>query len=191
MSDLESTHMYINRSQDALISLQQFGDCIARVNVDEKHWKYALIAIHNALQGFMAVSLRGQSLTDTWKNGDDKDRWHNPAVPAEERKIPHLDYFNNLGKNTFDKSDGIDWKPLELLNSRRNDFIHFNTDGQYLERAGLVPMCAQALKAIQVAKSKASGIVFYNTGEEEEYEEAMKRAQELLSAVRHPEPSPA
>jgi len=190
MSDIDSMYIHISRSRDAVISLEQFGDSLARVTEDEKHWKFTLIAIHNALQGFMTISLRDGTPYDTWKEDTkkikDKERWRDEAIPSEQKRVPQLDYFMNLFDKVFPQSDGIDRNLISYLNKVRNDFSHFNTDGYSISKADLKPVCKESLKAIRLAKMKAKGIVFYYEGEEEVYEAAMQRSEDLLQQVVDP-----
>jgi hypothetical protein len=46
-----------NELKDAVLSLQMVNDCLAKVKEDNLYWKWVLIALHNALQGFMVTCL--------------------------------------------------------------------------------------------------------------------------------------
>jgi hypothetical protein len=46
---------------DAVFSLRMTAECLDKVLDDPHYWKWVIIALHNALQGFMVNALR---LTD-------------------------------------------------------------------------------------------------------------------------------
>ncbi len=48
-----------DETKEALQALELFGDSLKRVSDDVYFWKWCLVSLHNALQGFMILSLSG------------------------------------------------------------------------------------------------------------------------------------
>jgi hypothetical protein len=44
---------------EATASLETAGESAARVAIDVYQWRWVVLALHNALQGFMVIALRG------------------------------------------------------------------------------------------------------------------------------------
>lgn len=56
-------YIRLDRQSDALASLEEFCRCVERASTDELAWKYAIISMHGALQGYMCIALKnGNSL---------------------------------------------------------------------------------------------------------------------------------
>jgi hypothetical protein len=94
---------------EAVFSLEMVSECLPKVSENIYYWKWVLIALHNALQGFMVLALRGSdSLNVLTKKCAEK--W----LAARERRdktFPErrLDGFWNLykkiqtGRETYDE----------------------------------------------------------------------------------------
>ncbi|ASJ76747.1 hypothetical protein IMCC3135_33515 [Granulosicoccus antarcticus IMCC3135] len=118
--------------------------------------QYAVIAIHNALQGAVTVALREADISDTWKNSHAK-KWENVELPKQlatggmyqPDKFPQLNVFMDLYDKYFnDKCNSIDRERIENLNKHRNEFIHFNTDYLSIEKQWIIDSCREGIEAI-------------------------------------------
>jgi hypothetical protein len=123
---------------EAVVSLEMVSDTLPKVMNDVHYWKWVLIALHNALQGYMVLALRGSDglnvLTDKCRQKWIATRKRGHGAPLERR----LDSFENLYKKIERddlmlvlmhsqpfKSHGTQTESVELLKQLRNDFIHF------------------------------------------------------------------
>lgn len=150
--------MYIEFNRENIVenSLEEFCSCMERSKYNEFIIQYAVIAIHNALQGTMTVFLRSSGITNTWKKQHAKN-WEEIEWPKQLAtqglyqgdKFPQLDFFMELYKKCFSNySDIIDINLIGNLNEQRNIFIHFNTDYQIIEKQYIIDSCNEAIKAI-------------------------------------------
>jgi hypothetical protein len=89
--------------RDAIVSLELVSEVLPRTMVAVHLWKWVIIAHHNALQGFMVLSLQGSSglRVLTKKSAEE---WMEAYESGDgSYPEPMLDWFPNLYKNI--KSD--------------------------------------------------------------------------------------
>lgn len=148
-------------------SLDEALSCLSRIH-DNKHlWKYAIISIHNALQCYLSIALRGGSGIDTWKRSYAK-KWlkaYDECVRTEELKaLPdvQLDYFMELYDKLFKSKPSEERDLINWLNETRNEFIHFNSDSFAVDELSMLAAFEQALEDIQETQNLSNGIFFYN-----------------------------
>lgn len=127
----------INEQLDTLNSLEFVRETLPKVINDKRYWKWVIIGLHNALQGFMVLALRGSASVNVWRK-DKRRAWYrsfNNNIPF--LAVGFLDKFMNLYKaiksirmkmftnsQVFEPS-GTQSESVRKLNELRNDFIHF------------------------------------------------------------------
>ena len=122
-------------------------------------WRWIIIAMHNAAQGTMVLSLRHGNgllaLSDecyaAWMEAYEK---HEPPPPEKldsylnlYKKVKHSQWGQVGGNKRFVPS-GSEGKDIKQLNSLRNDFIHFTPKGWSLEVDGLPRICLSTARLI-------------------------------------------
>lgn len=126
----------IGREQDAIVSLELVGEQLPRVMTDALHWKWVILALHSALQGFMVLALRGTSALNTLTQESAK-RWIEAHEKGEGYPRTKLDWFPSLyakiqsdrmmmyhGSKPFVPA-GTQGRSVDNLNQLRNFFVHF------------------------------------------------------------------
>ena len=122
------------------------------LEADPRLWRWVIIALHNAVQGMMVLSLRHGNgllaLTDDcfkqWMDAHD----NHTSYPVEKldsylnlyKKVKHSE-TGQIGGNQRFISKGSEGKSINRLNSFRNEFIHFTPKGWSLEVDGLPQIC--------------------------------------------------
>lgn len=48
-----------DETREAVVSLEMVAECLQKVNRNVHYWKWVVIALHNALQGYMVLALKG------------------------------------------------------------------------------------------------------------------------------------
>ena len=123
---------------EPISALEATADELQRVQVDPYRWKWAILALHSAMQGMMALALRGSSNLRILKPEDTKR-----FLDAVESGGPYpvdlqMDNFLNLYKKIqsddimgFDM-DSRKFEPeetqgqsIEALNRLRDQYVHF------------------------------------------------------------------
>ena len=157
---MENEYLRTNHWIDAVASLEAAQEFCARVSLDEHQWKWVLIAVHSAVQGFMALSLEHgngllvlrDDITAKWLKAHESDK----AYPGEK-----MDFFMSLyekvksdvvccyyGSRKFIAESSHDYS-MQKLNELRNDYVHFRPKGWSIELAGLPTL---VLKCVDVAR---------------------------------------
>jgi len=67
-------NLEFDRANVVETSLIEFCSCIERSEGNELLLQYAVISIHNALQGTMTLTLRNSEITKTWKRSH-AEKW--------------------------------------------------------------------------------------------------------------------
>lgn len=147
--------------EDAVRSLCWAAEIAEAIDRDPHKWKWELVALHNAVQGFMVLALSmGNRLLAL--RPDIATKWHeaydslatDSAVqfPAEK-----LDGFLNLYSKIKDHqnfstpfvSSPSHDRSMKRLNGFRNEFVHFTPKGWSIELAGLPAIIADVIDVIE------------------------------------------
>jgi hypothetical protein len=121
-------------SQEAMVSLEMVCNQLTKVTDDLHAWKWVIVSLHNALQGYMVLALHSLEA----RKSSNKEKWlaafHGKTGNYPE---PYLDSFLSLYKRiqTSEKMNpwgdrpfqptGTQTESVEDLNYWRNDFIHY------------------------------------------------------------------
>lgn len=144
-------------------------------------WRWVIIALHNAAQGIMVLSLRHGNgllaLTDesyaAWMSAYEK----NETPPPEKLDTPppeKLDTYLNLYKKVKHKEcgqiggnsrfipHGSEGGDIKRLNSLRNDFIHFTPKGWSLEVNGLPRICLATARLVSFLALETTNVFWHS-----------------------------
>lgn len=178
--------------EEAISAVEAAADFSGTVLEDPYRWKWVLIAVHNAVQGFMVLALRRGNGLLALRNDIAAERLkaHRKGGPFPKEK---LDNFLNLyAKIKADVAAGyVDSKPftpgsthdrnMKKLNELRNEFIHFVPKGWSLELAGLPSICIDCLSVACFLHSEG-GNIFWNTATlRRRADRALRRATKALA----------
>ncbi len=139
------------------------------LNSDYYQWVWVLITLHNALQGFMVLALRGTNGLNVLKPKC-AQAWLEAYDKKMEYPIPVLDTFSNLYKKI--KSDNMDlyfdskrFKPMRTqetsikqLNRFRNEFIHFIPANMSIEISGFPNILKECMEIIEFLAFESNNI---------------------------------
>lgn len=146
---------------------------------NHEHWKYAIISMHNALQGYMCISLRNGNNFLTWKEKHLK-KWMASFENGKKIPFPQLDFFMELFDKLFADKYDLDRNKISSLNNLRNNMIHFNTDFYSIQFKQAYDCCVEALQAIKLTKKLSKGIFFYEEEQNKSFNKAVERAENIL-----------
>lgn len=158
---------------EVISSLRMVLRSLESVSEDIEHWKWVVIALHNAAQGAMVLSLRAGNdfrvMSDKMAKKCDQAHRESRAWPKAK-----MDSFPNLYKKVQSQEVMgfyVHSKPLPSDTDRdrcvtklldlRNSFIHFMPQGWSLEVSGLPKICETTLEMIQFLFWE-SGNVFWH-----------------------------
>jgi hypothetical protein len=175
-------YVLIDRMSDAISSLEELSSCLERSSNSDSAWKFAIISVHCALQGYMCIALHdGSNSFKTWKN-DQSKKWQQAYDNKEELPaIPQLDFFMQLFDKLFSGNQTIDRHLICWLNETRNGLVHFNTDSYSIEKASIIVSIKEYIKAIKLTPSLALGNSFYVEKNNEIFLHLIERIEMQLS----------
>jgi len=168
--------------QEAISSLEIFSEILSTTKDNTYRWKWSIILLHNALQGFMVLSLKDTNgfLTMSKKSYSE---WINAYETNSDTPVSKLDNFYGLYKKIKNYRSFISTSEYDLsienLNSLRNNFIHFTPKSWLVEISGLPMICKDILEIIHYLTYEGS-ITWY---EEETYERAIQSINDAKKII--------
>lgn len=182
---------------DTVSSLEAAHDFAGRAVADERFWKWLLIAMHSAVQGFMALALEQGNSILVMKD-EIRDKWlkaHEKSAPYPEQR---MDFFLALYEKV--KSDAVcryvqskkfvpgpshDYS-MNKLNELRNDFIHFFPKSWSIQLAGLPKVCVDCLEVAHFLGWESMTILWHDASLSERGQRAssqLRAALDKLSSI--------
>ena len=138
----------IDEEQQAIVSLEFVNDQINRIEESLLNWEWVLMGIHNALQSFMVLALRGtdglnvltEKCAKEWMESYEKGLNKNlnlklDSFPNLYRKI-QSSRMQILGISRVFEPKGTQNLSVRQLNNFRNEFVHFLPKGWSIEISG-------------------------------------------------------
>ena len=139
---------------ETVSALEAAADELERAQGDPYRWKWVILTLHSAVQGMMALALKGSNGLNVLKS-DDAKQW----LDASENGAPlltdlEMDSFLNLYKKI--KSDsyidsekftpqGTEGQSVKYLNQLRDQYVHFVPCAFLLRVDGLPEMAIDCL----------------------------------------------
>jgi len=136
----EALTLRTDEELEAVRALEQAALLLPQVAADPYAWKWVVLALHNALQGFMVLALQGTWAVRVMKRADRRAILAAHARGALEAALRQgdLEYFEELYDqikkekhmrlNTFSKAfrpGPTQTESVKRLNALRNDLVHF------------------------------------------------------------------
>jgi hypothetical protein len=166
-----------DEEQEAVFALCEVIEHLPRVRIDLYQWKWVILALHGAVQGFMTLALRG---TDTRHVLDKKSEkawveWTNSPeseAPSDFRLDHFLDLYKKVQSGRMNQWDNsVAFTPgrshdfsMRTLNERRNEFIHFVPSGYSLEVSGLPKITQDCAELIRFLAFGSGNVRWYSEG---------------------------
>lgn len=182
---------YVNfdRQDIGQASLDEATSCLSRLHRNKHLWKYAIISIHNALQCYLSIALRGSSGTNTWKKKHAKNWRHayNESIASQGLKeLPpiQLDSFMNLYDKFFIEKSDEQRALINWLNETRNEFIHFNSDTYLVNETSMLSAFEQALTDIKEMPELTKDIFFHTNEQETKFSASCAKLTGLLKEIK-------
>lgn len=167
--------MYLRTDEEAEAANAMYmaADFSSRVQTELHMWRWIIVATHNAAQGAMVLSLRHGNgllaLTDesyaAWMRAHE-----NKETPPPEKLDSYLNLYKKVkhaqwgqvGGNQRFVPRGSEGTDIKLLNSFRNEFIHFTPKGWSLEVDGLPRICLAAARLIGFLALETTNIFWHS-----------------------------
>lgn len=180
--------------EEAISALEAASEWIGRIDTKMDYWKWVILAVHNATQGFMVLALRGSDGLRPLRK-DVAAAWLEAYRESSEYPVEKLDSFLDLYKKV--KSDtmlffvhskkfapvGSQDRSIKKLNSLRNDFIHFLPKSWSLEVSGLPQICIDCLALVEFLGWECGNIAWHEEKHHSRAQKTLDASRELLKAL--------
>ena len=168
------TKLDIDEFHGAVIALELMSEQLSKIveTGNPYFWPWVIVSLHNALQGFMVLALRGPNNLSvvTEKSATEWLR----AYESRDGRYPRqqLDKFLNLyekikseamniyvNSRTF-KPTGTQDRSVQQLNLWRNDFIHFVPAGWFITVDGFVQIVHDCLDIVTFLAFESGNVLW-------------------------------
>ena len=167
---------------------------IERIPDNLQYWKWVIIGIHNCLQSFMVLALRGSTPVNIMSEKKAK-QW----LKAYDEKIKfpnyYLDKFSNLyekiksdrmlmytNSKKFEPSVNQD-RHVSSLNQFRNAFVHFKVSGWSIYVGGMKNIILDILKVIEFLAFDSNNLSWPNEQTQEEVQRLLLQGRKNLEEL--------
>ncbi|OGU40887.1 MAG: hypothetical protein A2455_17140 [Ignavibacteria bacterium RIFOXYC2_FULL_35_16] len=162
----------INIASETVSTIKFTSDLSKNFDSDLDYWKWFIIALHNAVQNIIVMSLRSINNIPIMEEKDSKKwlkaYWENKPLPKYKIKsLPQL--FRQLKKNyekfnlvdKFPPNSTLDWS-LKQIHNYRNLFLHFIPAGVSLSKINIIRVGLDCMKLIKSLLFESGRINFNN-----------------------------
>ncbi len=160
-----------NEHLEAINSLEMVCDHLPKVVDRLYNWKWIIIALHNAVQGYMVLALKGSNSLDVYTEKKKKKWIEAYRLKSGNFPVPYMDAFLNLYYKIQDpklmgkwansqpfKPEGTQTDSIQMLNKIRGDFIHFLPKSYSVEISGLPQIVQDCIDIIEFLTFKSGTI---------------------------------
>ena len=180
--------------EEAVSALEAVAEWSGRLETKIDYWKWVVLAMHNATQGFMVLALRGSDGLRPLRDGI-TEAWLTAYREGGEYPTEKLDSFLNLYKKIKSEAmifyvhskkftpSGSQGRSIKKLNSLRDDFIHFLPRSWSLEVSGLPEICLDCLDAVEFLGWESGNVPWYEGEHRARSRVAVDAARLRLKAI--------
>ena len=149
---------------ETVSALEAAADELERAQGDPYRWKWVILALHSAVQGMMALALKGSNGLNVLKSDDAKRLAlaieHRTPIPTDLKMDSFPNLYKKIKSDSYIDSEkftpqGTQGRSIKLLNQLRNQFIHFTPCTFILVCNGLPKM---TLDCLNIARFLAYGL---------------------------------
>lgn len=173
--------MYLRTDEESEVAnaLRLAARLAAELEADPMLWRWIIIAIHNAAQGMMVLSLRHGNgflaLTDECFKAT-MEAHNNDSQHPPQKLDTYMNLYNKVkspntgqvGGNKRFVPSGTQGSSIKRLNSFRNEFSHFTPKGWSLELDGLPRICRDVASLISFLGWRTQNVFWHDDQAREE-----------------------
>lgn len=193
--NLEEIYLRTDERREAFKALIKTTQFLNETEEDIYNWKWFIISLHNSLQAFMVIALKGSNSLSVMKPEHAK-KWLLAYETGNQFPNAKLNYFSELfnkiksnemslftNSKVFTSTDSID-ESVRELNELRNRFIHFMPMGWSLSILGLPDLGLDIVTILKFLVSESGNIYFYEEGTMEQTEHLLEDLSYKLNVIK-------
>lgn len=177
----------VNEATEAVNTLTMIHKYLSEKEQENYNLKWALIATHNCLQAFMILVLRGSNSFDViqWKDEYDSKNNYEICCDSNPKMLKFMELFAKIKKpdhmlnRPFVDNTGTISCGVKLLNSARNDFVHYLPKAWSLQIGYVLLLIENSLEVIDFLIDD-SRLTVYNEIRKEELKELTGKIHEVI-----------
>lgn len=182
----------VNEISEPLNAIVMAKEFLERSDQDPYNFKWVIIAIHNALQGFMVLALMGTSSLSIirWKEEYSGKTAYEVLADPDKKLIAFSELFKRIKSKkymqgtSFKDANGKVTRSIKELNSVRNQFIHYLPLGWSIGIKGIVQVLLDSLQVIFfLAKDCPAATRYYSDAEMGTIEESIAACNSILIQI--------
>lgn len=178
--------------REAVLAICMVKEMLNRVNDEPYYWKWVVLALHNALQGFMVLALRGsdglsvlkddcaKAWLDAYERGDGNYPEARLKRFLELYKDIKSDKMRIYGDSRPFRPQGTQGRSVKLLNRLRNEFIHYTPKSWSLEISGLPKVVEDCIGVISFLAFESRNVVWHEESMGDETRKLIKQIQSIV-----------
>lgn len=188
-------YLLTDEYEEAISALEMVTESLEKARVDAYRWKWVLIALHSAVQGFMVLALRGSNNLAVLKKKN-AVKWseafrNNRLLPDEcldtypnlYSKVQNAELMQKYTYSIVFNPSGSQDHSIKMLNRLRNEFIHFVPKGWRLEVSELPTMVIDCLSFINFLGWQCGNVLWYDPDVELRAKAAVASAQTIATEL--------
>ena len=189
MSDFNEQWVQTDTKREAVSALEMVYEQLDHVQNDPHRWKWVILALHNAVQNFMILALRGTNNLNVMRESD-AEAWldaynNNQQLLPSGKLLDFLDLYKKIKGDTMEIGlnsrryvpKGQEGRSIKQLNRLRNAFIHYMPKIWLIELPGLPGIGLDCVRVIDFLVNDSQNILL----EEEDRQEL----QQLLCDIEN------
>ncbi len=186
--------LHTDEAEEAVKALEAVAHFARDVPTDLFAWRWTVLTIHNAVQGFMVIALRDSAGLLVLRNNlaaewlaEHEARGGYPEERLDSfmnlyKKIKKASIAEQLGATPFTPA-GTQGRSIKLLDSLRNQFIHFLLASWSLDVSGLPHICLDALEVVEYLAKGYRHLVWHDDTHPPRIDDALKEARATLESL--------
>lgn len=188
-----SEYVRTDTAEDAVSSLELAADFLERAAVDDRYWKWFVVALHAGIQSMFALTLKAGNGFLVQKPGVMRAMLA-AHKSGEDAPLLYMDNFLNLYKKVqrTENLRSTDCLPVESspardhahksLDDLRDNFLHFNTKSWSIERELILESARGCTEVAEFILSRSRAIFWH---EEHHHQRAILGLQSLHALLNN------
>jgi hypothetical protein len=179
---------------EAVSGLEMVSEQLTKISINHYYWKWVILALHNSLQGFMVLALRGHNnvniftkkCAEEWlaayEQGRPRDPYPKLADFRELYKRIKSDRMQLYSNSKIFKPNNTQNFSVKKLNSLRNEFIHFVPANWSLGIGGLPQIVKDCINIISFLAFESGNVIWHDTTLEQRTRELIEQISGQVAA---------